>query len=71
MSLIEHLKQVRLAKLEQITLFSSGQLVTILNGIDVSGATLSQEREEVEMIEAVLRHLGAMSEDCCRFASQV
>jgi len=58
MSLIEDLRQARRAKLEQIALLSSGQLVTILNGIDVSGATLSQEREEVEMIEAVLREFG-------------
>ena len=63
MSLIEDLRQARLAKLEQIALLSSGQLVTILHGIDVSGATLSQEREEVEMIEAVLRHLGSVIED--------
>jgi hypothetical protein len=58
MSLIDDLKQARLAKLEQIALLLSGQLVTIFNGIDVSGATPSQEREEVAMIEAVLREFG-------------
>jgi hypothetical protein len=57
MHLIESLKQARLAKLEQIGLLSSGEMRTFLNGVDVSRATLSQEREEVEMIEAVLREL--------------
>lgn len=60
MSLIEDLKQTRLAKLEKIALLSAGTMRTFLDGVDVSGATISQEREEVEMIEAVLRELSLM-----------
>lgn len=64
MTLIDRLKQARLAKLEQIGLLASGEMRTLLHGIDVSGATLSQEREEVELIEGLLREFGvAIAED--------
>lgn len=63
MTLIDRLKQARLAKLEQIDLLASGEMRTLLHGIDVSGATLSQEREEVELIEGVLREFGVAFTD--------
>lgn len=62
MRLIESLQQARLAKLQRIALLESGDMSTALYGIDVTEGTLAQEREEVEIIEAVLRELGSTTD---------
>jgi hypothetical protein len=61
-SLVDALKQARLAKLEQVTLLTHRMMRVTLHGIDVTDATLGELREEAEMIEAVLRELGVAIE---------
>lgn len=61
-SLIEALRQARLAKLEQVTLLTHRMMRVTLHGLDVTDATLGELREEAELIEAVLSELGVSIE---------
>lgn len=57
--LMQELSLTRRGKRERIALLESGDMRTILYGIDVTDATLAQEREELELIETVLQVFGA------------
>lgn len=59
MLLMQELSLTRRGKRERIALLESGEMRTILYGIDVTDATLAQEREELELIETVLQAFGA------------
>jgi hypothetical protein len=57
MSLIEKLRQICSSKRERVALLESLEMRTVLFGIDVSEGTIAQEREELEVIEALLRQM--------------
>jgi hypothetical protein len=57
--LLQDLSLTRRGKRERIALMESGEMRTVLYGIDVTHATLAQERVELELIETVLQELGA------------
>lgn len=57
--LLQDLSLTRRGKRERIALMESGEMRTVLYGIDVTDATLAQERVELELIETVLQELGA------------
>lgn len=61
--LMQELSLTRRGKRERIALLESGEMRTILYGIDVTDATLAQEREELELIETVLQVFGARTYD--------
>jgi hypothetical protein len=61
--LIQELSLTRRGKRERIALLNSGEMRTVLYGIDVTEATLAQEREELDLIEAVLQELGVPLKD--------
>lgn len=62
MTLIEQLTQISSSKRERIALLESGEMRTVLYGINVSEATVAQEREELEVIEALLREMTTPSD---------
>lgn len=61
MSLIAQLEQARASKLEQVGQLKAGAMRVFLLEIEVSGATLSEIREELQMLEALLAHLRSKS----------
>ena len=63
MSLIDELTTTRNGKRERIALLASGEMRTVLYGIDVTEATLAQERAELEMIISVLRKFTTVPEE--------
>lgn len=63
MSLIDELTTTRNGKRERIALLASGEMRTVLYGIDVTEATLAQERAELEMIMSVLRKFTTVLEE--------
>lgn len=63
MSLIDELTTTRNGKRERIALLASGEMRTVLYGIDVTEATLAQERAELEMIMSVLRKFTTVPEE--------
>lgn len=62
MTLIKHLKEICSSKRERIALLESGEMQTVVFGIDVSEGTIAQEREELEVIETLLQQLAAASD---------